>query len=377
MKFCPKCGSLTILDNGICANCGEVVSDVNQEHSQNAFVSQPIEQLTPMVEQSQVVSVTTSNPEIPTLSTPPQSVATPTIALDSVTLGTDTELQSIPDTNDSLMISAASVIENETVVETQPTVPIAESQELIEPEPSQIIESVPSTESELVVEKVQDSSKDDRKVKKEVIILTPEEKEKKFNRIITISVIVVSLIAIVVTSTFMLNALSKQETKNENMVTTTTEYSYEGFKFFLPNDVLGSIEEGSFVIKDTDNTWSAVITIQDGAYNSLVSNKSQISGYFETFGYVSGAVEEKEVSGTSFVTTEILVGSKNVLVAYAKASGTKLYGILYTNELGTYDDYSLKVVGEILSSTINSGYDTSIPEGLTIDMFKQTFEVAK
>ena len=83
------------------------------------------------------------------------------------------------------------------------------------------------------------------------------------------------------------------------------------------------------------------------------------------------------VSGMGFVTTEVLIGSQNVLVAYAKASGTKVYGILYVNELLTYDNNSLKTVGEILASSTNGGEISTMPAGFSVEMFEQTFEVAR
>ena len=145
----------------------------------------------------------------------------------------------------------------------------------------------------------------------------------------------------------------------------------------MPTNVVASVEEEEFVIRDIEETWSAVVTIEEGSYNTLVSNKSQISSYFENYGYQTSEAEVKEVSGTSFVTTEVLIGSKNVLIAYAKASGTKVYGIIYTNKLGTYDNNSLKIVGEILASAINVGYGDAIPEGFTMDMLNKSFEIAK
>lgn len=360
MKFCPKCGSTIMPGINNCPNCGEMVNNFEQG----------VVESSPQLTNDSGVAVQPAM-EVASLVTP---VVDNTMAVEPQPMVNTGEVQSMvaPMPQPAMEVApvVTPVVNNTMAVEPQPmiaSVPAVDNNLMPTPEIS-----IPATSNN---EPIKEEKKDTKKKEKKV--LTPEEKEKKANRIISITVIVISVLAILITTLFLVKAFSKNEVANSNTTVLTTQYIYEGFSFFLPNGVVGSIENGNFVIRDTENTWSAVITIQEGTYNSLVSNKSQISGYFEEFGYLSENIEEKEVSGTSFVTTEVIMGSKNVLVAYAKASGTKVYGILYTNELGTYDSYSLKVVGEVLASAINNGYDSAMPEGFTIDMFKQTFEVAK
>jgi len=207
--------------------------------------------------------------------------------------------------------------------------------------------------------------------------LTPEEKDKRFNKLINILILIVSLIAILSTSYLIFKMITSEKDQDSKGKNLTTQHNYEGIKFLIPENIVSSVEDGNFIIKNLENTWSAVITIQDGSYSTLVSNKAQISNYFENFGYISGEVEEKEVSGISFIVTEVVMGEQNVLVACAKASGTKIYGVIYTNEDGTYDNNSLDIVGKILATSTNDGYDSSMPEGFTYDMFKKMFELAK
>lgn len=387
MKFCPKCGSAIMPGSNNCPNCGELfnnsvsipVQEPQAINSNNMVAPLPVEvplaplpvAAPPVVEQPiPVMSAPIIENQVieqPVNVEPPMAPVevSPVIAqpvVDEAPIEQPVMAQTVP-VEVHFEPAPANVVEQQ-VVSTEPVIvpePVAQAPEAVVPPMAPIIE--PKVETSVPVE--------------EKKTLTPEEKEKKFNKIITIFIITIAVLALAVTAFFLIRVFGKQEESSNTKVILTTQYTYEGFDFFLPEGVVASVENDEFIIRDTEETWSAAITIQDGTYNTLVSNKAQISSYFENYGYVATEAEEKEVSGTSFVTSEVLMGSKNVLVAYAKASGTKIYGIIYVNELGTYDSYSLKVVGEILASAINRGYDNAMPEGFTIDMFKETFEVAK
>lgn len=336
MNFCSKCGSTIMPGSNACPACGEPVAFNNGAMPQ-PVVEQQIPMPQPIVEQVN----------------PTQEVQIP---VQPTNIGMD--VNNTP--NMAPMPQPVTPAMN----------PVVDSSVSVAPE-------MPLTPPTTSVPPVVEQPKKQKKEKKDKPELTSEEKEFKFNKITTITVVVVSIIALVVMGFFMYKALFTKDEDTGNTIKNATQYNYEGFEFFLPEGTIASVEDGLFVVKAEDSSWSAIITIQEGSYNTLVSNKSQISGYFENLGYVSGETEENEVSGMGFVTTEVLIGSQNVLVAYAKASGTKVYGILYTNELATYDNVSLKIVGEILASSISSGDLSSIPAGFTIEMFEQTFEVAR
>ena len=354
MNFCSKCGSTVMPNSNVCPNCGEQVAFMNNTMPQMMEQSLPIQevsmqapQMAPMPEVSAVTNMQVMPPSAPEFPQPETLVAEP-------------------------VVPAMPVIANEPVVQVaaEPITPSTDQQVSAAP----VLPATPEVQT--MVQQLEKNEKE-KKPKKEKVELSPEEKEKKFNKIITITIIAISIIAMVIMAFFMYKALFVKEETRGNEIKNATQYSYEGFEFFLPEGTVASVEKGLFVIKAKDSSWSAIITIQEGSYDTLVSNKSQISGHFEELGYVSGETVENEVSGMGFVTTEVLIGSQNVLVAYAKASGTKVYGIIYINELGTYDNYSLKTVGEILASSINSGEIGTMPAGFTIEMFEQTFSVAR
>ena len=210
----------------------------------------------------------------------------------------------------------------------------------------------------------------------------PAKREKIINRIFFILILLVSLVALGLLSYFMVKLFSNENIAVGKKVSETAkEYHYEGFNLYIEDkdkdgkNIHAEIYENEFYV-GTDS-WTALMTLQTGTYNNLVSNKSQLVDYFKDMGYEATNPEEKEISGTAFVKMEVIMGSKNILVAYAKANGTKLFGIVLENETGEYTDDDLKVIGTILSTSKYVGPKYSLPEGFKLNQFKDTFMVAE
>ncbi len=369
MKFCPKCGTPINQGMNMCQNCGEVIDNPTSDEINMKINAQV---LPSVIEQQSKIA-------IPPVMEQPSPIAVPPVMEQPSPIAVPPVMEQSPTMEVPPVMEQSPTMEVPPVMEQSPTMevpPVMEQQSTMEA-PSVIVQHVVETPGQQITQPVEENKKKEKKPKEATVELTPEEKEKKFNRIITSTILVVSIIGIAVMTFFLLSGFNKNNSKENDKNKNATKYNYEGFDFFLPEGVIGSVEDENLVLRDKENTWSAVITIENGTYNTLVSNKSQLASYYENMGYESETFSEQEVSGVSFITSEVLMGSKNILVAYAKASGTKVYGILYTNELGTYDDVSLKVIGDILASTINSGYDSAIPEGLDFVKFKETFEVAR
>lgn len=212
---------------------------------------------------------------------------------------------------------------------------------------------------------------------------TKKDKSGTFNKVMFILVFLVSLVAIGLLTFFMIKMFSSENitTHVGKTPSASREYHYEGFNLYLEekdkeeNPIHAEIYEGEFYVGS--QTWSAVMTLQTGNYNTLVSNKSQLEDYFKTMGYETKEPVEKEISGTAFVKMEVVMGSKNVLVAYAKANGTKLFGIVLENESGEYTDDDLKTIGTIISTSKYVGPKYELPEGFHFDAFKDTFMIAE
>ena len=210
----------------------------------------------------------------------------------------------------------------------------------------------------------------------------PAKREKIINRIFFILILLVSLVALGLLSYFMVKLFSNENIAVGKKVSETAkEYHYEGFNLYIEDkdkdgkNIHAEIYENEFYV-GTDS-WTALMTLQTGTYNNLVSNKSQLVDYFKDMGYEATNPEEKEISGTAFVKMEVIMGSKNILVAYAKANGTKLFGIVLENETGEYTDDDIKVIGTILSTSKYVGPKYSLPEGFKLNQFKDTFMVAE
>ncbi len=207
----------------------------------------------------------------------------------------------------------------------------------------------------------------------------PELKALKFKKITFIIVIIMSIIILALTAFFMNKIIVNGKGTGENKINESAkEYHYEGFNLYIEDDYYAEIYEGELYVGDKDSKWSAVMTLQTGTYNTLLSNKSQLIDYFKQMGYETTEPVEKEISGTAFVKMEVMMGTKNVLVAYAKANGTKLFGIVLENEEGDYsNDDCLKPIGNILSTMKYTGPTYSLPEGFQLDSFIETFNVAE
>ncbi len=206
-----------------------------------------------------------------------------------------------------------------------------------------------------------------------------ELKALKFKKITFIIVLIMSVIILVLTAVFMNKIISSNKDTGENKISENAkEYHYEGFDLYIDDDYYAEIYEGELYVGSKDSSWSAVMTLQTGTYNTLLSNKSQLIDYFKQMGYETTEPMEKEISGTSFVKMEVMMGTKNVLVAYAKANGTKLFGIVLENESGDYsNDDILRPIGNILSTMKYTGPTYSLPEGFQLDSFIETFNVAE
>ena len=185
------------------------------------------------------------------------------------------------------------------------------------------------------------------------------------------AIILVSLIAMGVMAFFMVNMFEQKDKDIEEVkIENSREYHFEGFYLYIPNELYAEVANDDFYVGDPEGTWSAVMSLGTGSYNTVVSNKSQLVEYYKQMGYEATEPQEREIGGTSFVKMEVMMGTKNVLVAYAKANGTQLFGIILENE-------TLRPIGTIIASMNYLGPKFSLPAGLHFDEFKKTFEIAQ
>lgn len=437
MKKCPKCESQLSDDAKVCGNCGETLSssadnytfDYNSLYSAN---NEPIQEEPVTIEQpasQEPVVESVSIPEVSLIDQPAETpveneaiqntidAPVPEVIPDAISVVEPTETipeigmpepVDIPVASESLTIPEIPMGVPEAPIIVSENIPVETS--AIVPEIPQV-GNIPVSIPEMpvmtpmgmpVMETVQLTPVAEAPGVSTLDSITPvampvletqqtlpynapitpsnnNQKENKNNKIVFIVVMTVALVAVIVMAFFMIKMFSHNNTSTKNSeIGKATQYNYEGFEFFLPDNIIADVSNGEFILHATDKSWSAIITLQDGSYNTLVSNKSQLKHYYEQLGYViEKAEEEKEISGTAFVTLEVNMASKKVLIAYSKANGTKLFGIVLTTETNEYTNDSLKDIGKVLATMKYVGTDNYLPEGFTINMFKETFRVAE
>ena len=102
------------------------------------------------------------------------------------------------------------------------------------------------------------------------------KKEKKANIIMFVIVLVVSLLALALMCFFMIRMFSgKNQVEDKKTLENVKEYHYEGFYLYVPDDLYAEVYDSDFYIGDPENSWSAIMTLGVGTYNTLASNKSQ------------------------------------------------------------------------------------------------------
>ena len=358
MSNCPKCGTPISLGERFCPACGEPVQNINHFNTFNGTMPtigreeigepiaiNPLMPEIPDIVKSQEMPVVATTPEISDIPTIPE-VSEPSIAdiLGGQDIPSMPEISEIPIIQEDSMMSDLPIDTLET-----PTLDMV---------------------SDIAIEPMKNSNHGSFQSKDSASSL-------KFNKVMLVAIVVVSILAILLMGFFMMRMFSNNNQPSTNFLESAKEYHYEGFNLYVPDGIYAEIYEGDFYVGDKDS-WSAMMTLQSGVYNTLVSNKSQLIDYFEGMGYeVSLEPTEREISGTAFIKMEVVIGTKNVLVAYAKANGTKLFGIVLEKESGEYTDDDLKTIGTILSTMNFTGPNYQLPDGFQLDSFIGSFTLAE
>lgn len=197
----------------------------------------------------------------------------------------------------------------------------------------------------------------------------PTMKEpKNNNKLIIIIVAVIALAAIIICAVFFMKddkETPKDDPKNTppvEEVATTVKVKNDGFVFSIPEDYTYEISGGSLVVTDEYN-WAFQLEVLDGRYDTIKANRMNIKTNFAKAGYVATNPELKTVNGVEWITTEITMGGKTHVIAYSKASGTKVYGVEIITVKGTADYDVLNKVTGITKTAVYEGTSQSISTG--------------
>ncbi len=342
MNNCPKCGTPLIPGTVTCPNCGEPVNN-----------NSPEPMMAPMAPAPTVAQ------------SPNPAMAVPPTALNPYNVGADMNAQTMPQAAQPIAPTAPMPAAAPNGMPVQPGIDTTQTAAMEMPG---TLPTTPEVPTPSTGEAVPPMSEEEKK----------EKRDKVANRVIFIIVLIVSLVALAVMYFFMTKMFSgKNQIEDKKELENVKEYHYEGFYLYVPDDLYAEVYDGDFYIGDKENAWSAMMTLGVGTYNILVSNKSQLVSYFANMGYECTDPVEKEISGTAFVMTEVMMGTKNVLVAYTKANGTHVFGIVLENESGEYTDESLRPIGTMIASMTFEGPKYKLPAGFRLDEFKNTFIVAE
>jgi len=202
-------------------------------------------------------------------------------------------------------------------------------------------------------------------------------KEKIGAKITTTIVIAISIVAIGIVIMFAIVLMDSNEAnRNLRTNTETTLKIYDGFRLYIPAEMKSEIINGELFLSDEELTWSASLTLQTGNFNTMISNRLQLGEAYEEFGYIAEEPIETTIVGKGFLIFEVSMGSERVLVAYTRASGTKIWGIVFRNEKAEYSAESLRAIS-ILLNTTEDRVPQGLPEGFSNERFIETFKVSR
>jgi len=212
-------------------------------------------------------------------------------------------------------------------------------------------------------------------VKETVEVVPP--KEKVAAKLTTTIVLALSIVAIGIVIMFAIVLMTANET-NLGLRTQTQPVLkvFNGFKLYVPETMLSEVIDGELFVSDEEQTWSATITLQTGNFNTMISNRLQLTDAYYVHGYNVEEPTETTIAGKTFIIFEVSMGSERVLVAYTRASGTQIWGIIYRNNEAEYSAESLRELSIMLNAE-ESRISQGLPEGFTIEMFQETFKVSR
>ena len=136
--------------------------------------------------------------------------------------------------------------------------------------------------------------------------------------------------------------------------------NFKDFTFKIPDNLIYEISLDSLLVMDEDDTWMAEISIGDGNFSQLKTNKSSLQGYFQQSGYNAKPAEIKNISGSEFITLEMERAGTNILAAYVKLNSMKISWIVAYTRDNDFDYDVLEKMVPIVSTASYNDVSTSI-----------------
>ena len=156
----------------------------------------------------------------------------------------------------------------------------------------------------------------------------------------------------VVSNTPTSNVVSN--TPTSNVVSNTTnnnEVTFKGYKLQIPSNYTVSYNGTQLQLMGTNNSDIAVISIQDGAYETLKTNSATIDTYIKNSGYtIVKNTEIKQLNGVEFLTVEVDKSGQKMALAYAKLAPNKIFLIVIGNTYSTIDYNQLSLFANTIKT---------------------------
>lgn len=162
----------------------------------------------------------------------------------------------------------------------------------------------------------------------------------------------------------------------------TYKVNFEGFKFYIPNDLIYSVEESSnneklLAIYDEEDGWLAYGLVKNAYFNTLKANRSAMATNFTQNGYKCNNLTVENIEGVEFIVVELEYGGEKLLTVYAGLNGTYCIGFEIMDIDGTYNRDALKELAAIISNAEYTGKSSYIKSDSNIDfsgVSKKVFE---
>ena len=128
--------------------------------------------------------------------------------------------------------------------------------------------------------------------------------------------------------------------------------TYNGFTFKVPTDYKNEIDSNTLAISNGEGTWLAGIQILNGEFEKLLTSKDQVVNGIESRNYKINTYDSKTYSGMKCITMEAVSNGNKMIMAYVKATSSKIFVVSLYNEKNNYDYSIFENVTNVLKTGV-------------------------
>ncbi len=165
--------------------------------------------------------------------------------------------------------------------------------------------------------------------------------------------------------------------KDEDLALSTTAYKVDvaGYTVSIPDDLIYQQQDGDLVIANQDNTWAAMLFIEQTPFSQLKNNMNQLPIILQSQGCTAKTPEIKTIKDVEYLTMEVSKDSENHLVVYAAIDSMNLVGLDIVNiESNDFDYDLLKELTPIVKSIKTASSTNAIKSDYNFVLNKSIIE---